>query len=144
MLQMFTKNDQFCLFILFRILPRSPVWLITEGKVTETENLIENLGKQNGKSVPPSFRLHLQNFVNSIKNTKEFGSSRHKILTKFSSPALRWYLLCNFYLFFVVYLAIDVTDSQILRLHENKYSDLFYRGIMDFGAITLLYHISLR
>ncbi|XP_074602074.1 organic cation transporter protein-like [Brevipalpus obovatus] len=126
------------------ILPKSPIWLISEGKMTETENMMEDLGKQNGKSMPPSFRLHLQNFVNLIKNTEGFGAKRHQILSKFSSPSLRWYLLCNFYLFFVVYLSIDVTDSQILRLHENKYADCFYRGLMDLGTITLTYQIALR
>ena len=112
--------------------------------MTETENMMEDLGKQNGKSMPPSFRLHLQNFINLLKNTEGFGSKRHQILSKFSSPSLRWYLLCNFYLFFVVYLAIDVTDSQILRMHENKFADSFYRGLMDLGTITLTYQIAVR
>ncbi|XP_053210224.1 organic cation transporter protein-like [Panonychus citri] len=126
------------------ILPRSPLWLISEGKMTETENLMENLGKQNGKSMPPSFRLHLQNFLNLIKSCDGLSGKRHNIWSQFSSPSLRWYLLAHFYLFFVTYLSLNVTDSQVLRLHQTKHTDYFYRGLMDLGALTIIYHISMR
>uniref|UniRef100_T1L1N6 Major facilitator superfamily (MFS) profile domain-containing protein n=1 Tax=Tetranychus urticae TaxID=32264 RepID=T1L1N6_TETUR len=102
------------------ILPRSPLWLISEGKMVETENLMENLGKQNGKSMPPSFRLHLQNFLNLIKSCDGLSRKRHNIWSQFSSPSL------------------------LLRLHQTKHTDYFYRGLMDLGAVTLIYHVSMR
>lgn len=126
------------------LLPQSPLWLLVEGKVHAAENLIEKLAHQNGKSVPPSFRLHLQNLYNSVKNSVPSYSMRHRILPKFSSPCLRWYMLVHFYLFFVVGLCMHVTESHVLRLNESKYADHFYRGLIDLGAIMLVYYFAVR
>ncbi|RWS27600.1 organic anion transporter-like protein [Leptotrombidium deliense] len=123
------------------ILPQSPLWLINEGRVHNAANLIENLAAQNGKTMPPSFRLHLQNLHNQLKNTNE---PRHHILPKFSSPCVRWYLLVHFYLHFVASLTTNVSESQVLRLHESKYVDHFFRGLVDLGTVMLLYYFAVR
>ena len=126
------------------LLPQSPLWLVVEGKLHRAENLIERLAQQNGKTVPPSFRLHLQNLYNSVKSSAMAQTLRHRILPKFSSPCLRWYMLVHFYLFFVVALICDVTESQTLKLDESRYADHFYRGLMDLGMIMLIYYIAVR
>ncbi|RWS12894.1 organic anion transporter-like protein [Dinothrombium tinctorium] len=123
------------------ILPQSPLWLINEGRIHIAENLIENLAAQNGKSISPSFRLHLQNIYNSLKGLNE---TRHRFLPKFSSPCIRWYLLVHFYLHFVTSLTLNVTESQVLRLHESKYVDHFFRGLVDLGTIMILYYFAVR
>lgn len=126
------------------LLPQSPLWLVVEGKLHPAENLIERLAQQNGKSVPPSFRLHLQNLYNSVKGSSIAHAVRHRILPKFNSPCLRWYMLVHFYLFFVVSLTTGVTETQTLRFNENKYVDHFYRGLMDLGSIMFIYYFAVR
>lgn len=126
------------------LLPQSPLWLVVEGKLHSAENLIERMAQQNGKTVPPSFRLHLQNLYNSVKSCGNSQTLRHRILPKFSSAGLRWYMLVHFYLFFVVALTCDVTESQTLKLNENRYADHFYRGLMDLGSIMIVYHLAVR
>lgn len=126
------------------LLPQSPLWLVVEGKLHSAENLIERLAHQNGKTVPPSFRLHLQNLYNSVKSCGTAQEMRHRILPKFSSPSMRWFMLVHFYLFFVVSLTCDVTESQTLALHESRYADHFYRGLMDLGTIMLIYYFAVR
>lgn len=136
-----------CMFIaLFvRLLPQSPLWLTLEGKMLSAENLIENLARSNGKtSFPPSFRLHLRNLYNSVKACNTSYLTRHRLLPKFSSPCLRWYFLVHFYLFFVIGLTSDVTESHVMRLNENKYADHFYRGLIDLGVVIFVYYFATR
>ncbi|KAI1291778.1 Solute carrier family 22 member 8 [Halotydeus destructor] len=124
------------------LLPQSPLWLVVEGKIHATENLMEKLAQQNGKTLPPSFRLHVQKMYNSVKSSSY--ELRHRIVPKFSSPALRWYLLVHFYLFFVVGLTMEVTESHMLHLNSTKYADHFYRGLIDLGSIILIYYFAVR
>lgn len=127
-----------------RLLPQSPLWLIVEGKIHAAENLIEKLAFHNGKSMSPSFRLHIQKLYSSVKSSPPMYAARHRILPKFSSPALRWYMLVHFYVFFVVGLTTSVTESHMLRLNDSKYSDHFYRALIDLGAIMLVYYFAVR
>lgn len=53
-------------------------------------------------------------------------------------------MLVHFYVFFVVGLTINVTESHMLRLNESKYSDYFYRGLIDLGAIMMVYYFAVR
>ena len=109
------------------------------------ENLIENLAKSNGKvTFPPSFRLHLRNLFNQVKSCAISYATRHHLVSKFSSPCLRWFFLVHFYLFFVIGLSLDVTDSHVMRLNENKYADHFYRGLIDLGSVMLVYYFATR
>jgi len=131
-------------FALFRILPRSPLWLVLKGRIHETENLVEQLSKQNGKSIAPNFRLQLRNFLNLVEYTNIVKEKHHQMLSKFSSPLLRWNLLTYFYLYFVLSLCIEVTESQVLRLHETKFADYVFRGVMDLGTVILVYLCATR
>lgn len=133
------------LFLFIRLLPQSPLWLTFEGKMLSAENLIENLARSNGKtSFPPSFRLHLRNLYNTVKACSSSYVTRHRLLPKFSSPCLRWYFLVHFYLFFVIGLTSDVTESHVMRLNENKYADHFYRGLIDLGVVIFVYYFATR
>lgn len=126
------------------LLPQSPLWLTIEGKMNTAYDLIESMAAQNKKiSFPPSFRLHLQNMFNSFKNTGAFPH-RHKLLEKFSSPCLRWYILVHFYLFFVIGLSQEVTESHIIKLNGSKYADQFYSGLIDVGFLMFSYFFATR
>lgn len=126
------------------LLPQSPLWLIAEGQIYTAENLIERLAKQNGRHVAPSFRLHLHNLYNAIKHLPPLNELKSRVLPKFSSPALRWYMLVNFYMFFVVSLSMDITHAHTMRLHESKFASLFYRSLMDLGCLMLAYYTAVR
>ena len=126
------------------LLPQSPLWLTLEGKMNTAYDLIESMAAQNKQiSFPPSFRLHLQNMFNSFKNSGAH-THRHKLLQKFSSPCLRWYILVHFYLFFVIGLSQEVTDSHIIRLNGSKYADQFYSGLIDVGFLMFSYFFATR
>lgn len=126
------------------LLPQSPLWLTLEGKMNTVYNLIESMAAQNKKtSFPPSFRLHLQNMYNAFKNTGAF-ERRHKLMEKFSSPCLRWYILVHFFLFFVIGLSQEVTESHIIKLNGSKYADQFYSGLIDVGFLMFTYFFATR
>ena len=126
------------------LLPQSPLWLVVNGRLHSAENLIERLANQNGKTISPSFRLHLQNLYNSFKHCPDSQSLRHRVLPKFSSPGLRWYTLAHFYLFFVAAISTDVTESQTIRLNDNRYAHYFYRSLMDLGSSMIIYYFAIR
>lgn len=59
-------------------------------------------------------------------------------------PILRWYLLTNFYLFFLLTIInSELFDQHTLSLNPNQYIDSIYNTLIDLAFIILTYHLAL-
>lgn len=50
-------------------------------------------------------------------------------------------MLGHFFVFFVVGLAIKVTEDEVLR--NTSYAQHFYANLIDLAAVMLLYHFAI-
>lgn len=59
-------------------------------------------------------------------------------------PILRWFLLTNFYLFFVLtILNSELFEKHSLNLNENLFINTIYNTLIDLSFIILIYHLTI-
>jgi len=75
-------------FFMFKILPESPRWLITSGRLTEADKAIRHIAKVNKAEVPKDLELRLKVMIGKSKE-KSLG-----YLTLFRSPVIAFRTIC--------------------------------------------------
>nr|XP_046909889.1 organic cation transporter 1-like isoform X2 [Dermatophagoides farinae] len=89
-------------------------------------------GRQSNISVTPSPK----HSMTIVKTTKPSLSR--------PGPILRWFLLTNFYLFFVITIInSELFEPHALILNQNPYVNTIYNSLIDLSFIIVIYHLTI-
>ncbi|XP_061155600.1 solute carrier family 22 member 4-like isoform X4 [Syngnathus typhle] len=111
-----------------RILPESPMWLLSQGRVTEAEAIVRKAAKMNRVVAPEKI------FLNSMSHSEEWPVERYNVLDllKNRSVAITTILLCwVWFALSVCYYGLSLNTSQ---LHSDPYISCFLSAVVEVPA----------
>ncbi|XP_071495351.1 solute carrier family 22 member 15-like [Diadema antillarum] len=116
--------------LMYFVIPESPRWLMTRGRVSEAEEVLYKLGLQNGRSVPRS-AIKLSD---TKKEKAEPSSQNASLLDCFRTPVLRMrmlILICSWFTSSLVYYGLTMNASN---LGSNMYVSFALSGLVEIPA----------
>ncbi|XP_068509352.1 organic cation/carnitine transporter 2-like [Syngnathus scovelli] len=113
---------------LWWILPESPMWLLSQGRVTEAEAIVRKAAKMNRVVAPEKI------FLDSMSHSEEWPVERYNVLDllKNRSVAITTILLCwVWFTLSVCYYGLSLNTSQ---LHSDPYISCFLSAVVEVPA----------
>ncbi|KAJ6216397.1 hypothetical protein RDWZM_007554 [Blomia tropicalis] len=151
-MQLSVAIPSFAFFTFVFVIPESPLWqvVIKRDQMAAFRNL-SMFGKFSGKELSSNqLKQHIQNqYIStlSFETTQTVQSSSSSSLPSpppTTSPLLRWCLLTQFYLFFLVALLNShLVESFSLILHQNIHLNTVYNSFLHLGISILVYHLAI-
>ncbi|NXN11004.1 S22FL protein, partial [Indicator maculatus] len=117
-------------FLLSFMLPESPRWLYSQGKMAEAEDVLQYIALGNGKE-----RLNLK--LKPSAGTMRKDDSAPSILALVKHPVLRWRTLILMYIWYVcsfVYYGLTLNAGE---LRGNLYLNVALSGLVEVPAFPL-------
>ncbi|KAJ8402830.1 hypothetical protein AAFF_G00361440 [Aldrovandia affinis] len=135
MLQLTITIPCFLLMGYYWLIPESPRWLFTMKRTKEALEIVTNMAKRNGKTLPPEY-----NEIELLEPGTEDGSSNHlSPLDAFRKPKMRKYTLILMYAWFT---SSVVYQGLIMRLgivQENLHLEFFISGVVELPSALLFF-----
>ncbi|XP_070567165.1 organic cation transporter protein-like [Ptychodera flava] len=144
LLQLIVSLPAILLFTYWWLLPESPRWLISVGKMEEAEEIIRNMGRVNGVELPEkisdqSWNPRKQNVDKVHSNGDADDLSQNGVLDLFRLPSMRTMHLILCFIWFVhalVYTGISLNTSN---LGGNDYISAAISAAVEIPAAVLTF-----
>ena len=88
-----------CRSLSFRFLPKSPRWLVSQGRLEEAEEILLDIGRMNGVTV--SRDLVSLRGITSSSSTKQVKKAKGSVLDFFRTPEMRKRMLILMFVWYV-------------------------------------------
>ncbi|KAJ8276709.1 hypothetical protein COCON_G00084610 [Conger conger] len=114
-------------FPLWRLIPESPRWLLSQGRVEEAEAILRGAAKKNGVTAPEVIFRALQGLP-KVENKTE---SRNNVCDLVKSKNICWITIILSFVWIAVsigYFAISLNSSN---LHGNRFLNCFFSAAVE-------------
>ncbi|XP_022192162.1 organic cation transporter protein isoform X2 [Nilaparvata lugens] len=120
--------------LLWWVLPESPRWLLTMGRVEETMNVLKEAAQVNRMELPPDTHKLLSRSISKVEMSE---SPKVGFGDLFRTPRIRKISLVLYVVWFTVYLIYYGVVLNLSSLGGNIYINSIISGAVEFPAIAI-------
>ncbi|XP_046968728.1 beta-alanine transporter [Vanessa cardui] len=129
-------------FLYFWPMPESPRWLLARGQFEKAENILKQMARMNGKSLPANYMVHLRRKYESDKLKQDLEkekSRKYGILDLFRTPNLRKKTIIITFIWFTntsVYVGLSYYAPV---LGGDEFLNFFLAGVVELPTYMFLW-----
>ncbi|GFN90126.1 organic cation transporter protein [Plakobranchus ocellatus] len=130
-LQLATSVYALVLLGLWWLIPESPRWLLTQGRVQEAKDVLAKVAASNGKSLPADVLENLAKVEKKEEEAEKGNAEKEGLLTICSYPVLAFRAFVIFVNWFVVVMVYYGLTLNVGSLGGNIYLNFFLSGAVE-------------
>uniref|UniRef100_A0A336LNX3 CSON007163 protein n=1 Tax=Culicoides sonorensis TaxID=179676 RepID=A0A336LNX3_CULSO len=133
----FTSLPFLSYYLYIFILPESPRWLLSKGKLQKALEILENMAKTNKKQIPEWFRANLHSKLREMNNKSFQESETFSAIDLFRTPNMRLktiLITLNWFANETVYLGLSYYGPN---LGSNQYVSFFLSSLVELPSYVI-------
>ena len=128
--QLISSIPVYTTLVFYCVLPESPRWLLSVGRLAEAEGIVRKAAKENGKSLPEDWKLRPINFEDKEASTVSVFS----LCSSLNMTAKTFLLFFNWFSNSLVYFGLALKSGSLGGTIMGSY---LLNGLMEIPAYTI-------